>query len=342
MTDGIFPCPYTKFSLVSKKYIIQRLIHERTDFDSMNIILKEYMKDTYGEYTELSNDDYDDDYDDDDDSEDYDDDDDDAEEYQICNEEDIDSLMEDYSIRNIKELYVFANPIPSRVFWLTSLKALVIHSELNTELTTLPAEIGNLTKLMQLDISENKITTLPAEIGNLTKLERLNLDDNQLTTLPPEIGNLTQLERLEVSHNQLTTLPAEIGNLTKLEILYFHQNELTTLPPEIGNLTKLIWLSISHNQLTTLPPEIGNLTELKELRLDHTELTTLPPEIGNLTKLQILDVSRNELLAELPQEIIRMRTQGTKIYGSVVGAVAVAGQDGVPGQPPARRFRATR
>ena len=57
---------------------------------------------------------------------------------------------------------------------------------------------------------------VPAEIGQLTSLRQLNLDGNQLTSLPAEIGQLTSLTRLDLHGNQLTSLPAEIGQLTSL------------------------------------------------------------------------------------------------------------------------------
>jgi Leucine-rich repeat (LRR) protein len=40
-----------------------------------------------------------------------------------------------------------------------------------------------------LNLSEKKLTTLPAEIGNLTHLTALDLYNNQLTALPTEIGS---------------------------------------------------------------------------------------------------------------------------------------------------------
>ena len=59
---------------------------------------------------------------------------------------------------------------------------------------------------------------MPAEIGQLTSLEDLNLDRNQLTSVPAEIGQLTSLEKLTTLYgNQLTSVPAEIGQLTSLE-----------------------------------------------------------------------------------------------------------------------------
>ena len=59
----------------------------------------------------------------------------------------------------------------------------------------------------------NKLTSLPAEIGQLTALEWLNLRYNQLTSLPAEIGQLTSLTELWLSLNQLTSLPAAIREL---------------------------------------------------------------------------------------------------------------------------------
>ena len=56
----------------------------------------------------------------------------------------------------------------------------------------------------------NQLTSLPAEIGQLTSLEELDLGENQLTSLPAEIGQLTALEGLHLatigdSGNELTS-----------------------------------------------------------------------------------------------------------------------------------------
>ena len=51
---------------------------------------------------------------------------------------------------------------------------------------------------------------MPAEIGQLTSLRELNLGGNQLTTVPAEIGQLTALQVLYLGDNQLTSVPAEI------------------------------------------------------------------------------------------------------------------------------------
>ena len=111
-----------------------------------------------------------------------------------------------------------------------------------------PAEIGRLSALRELNLGDNELTSLPAEIGRLTSLRDLFLIGNQLTSVPADIGQLTSLTRLWLSHNQLTSLPAEIGQLTSLKVLYLGGNQLTSLPAEIGLLTSLEHLALYNNQ----------------------------------------------------------------------------------------------
>jgi leucine-rich repeat protein SHOC2 len=61
-----------------------------------------------------------------------------------------------------------------------------------------------------LFLYNNKLTSLPAEIRQLTSLRELSLGSNQLTSLPAEIGQLTSLTGLYLDGNQLTSVPAAI------------------------------------------------------------------------------------------------------------------------------------
>jgi len=80
----------------------------------------------------------------------------------------------------------------------------------------------------------SQLTALPAEVGNLQSLTVLNLNHcSQLTALPAEVGNLQSLTVLNLNHcSQLTALPAEVGNLQALTLLVLHDcNKLKlTLP----------------------------------------------------------------------------------------------------------------
>ena len=64
-----------------------------------------------------------------------------------------------------------------------------------------------------LELGHNQLTSVPAEIGQLTSLETLHLNDNQLASLPAEIGQLTSLRKLWLTDNWLTSVPAAIYEL---------------------------------------------------------------------------------------------------------------------------------
>jgi len=49
-------------------------------------------------------------------------------------------------------------------------------------------EIGQLKKLTELDVCENKLVRLPPELGGLKSITDLRLSDNRLEQLPDSIG----------------------------------------------------------------------------------------------------------------------------------------------------------
>ncbi|MDM8532496.1 leucine-rich repeat domain-containing protein [Anaerolineales bacterium HSG25] len=66
-------------------------------------------------------------------------------------------------------------------------------------------EYDNQGRLIKLGINFNQqLTSFPAEIGQLTNLQKLNLRNNQLTSLPAEIIQLTNLQVLAFENNHLS------------------------------------------------------------------------------------------------------------------------------------------
>jgi Leucine-rich repeat (LRR) protein len=137
-------------------------------------------------------------------------------------------------------------------------------------------------RLETLNLRGMKITALPPEIGLLTTLKKLYLSNNKLSTgiwehpsIPPEIGKLKELIELDLKKNKwLNELPPEIGNLTKLKILNLDETHIGRLPSEIGKLTNLESISMFFtNEVLMFPPEIKNLNKLKTLNIGYNKIS---------------------------------------------------------------------
>ena len=77
-----------------------------------------------------------------------------------------------------------------------------------------------------MDLDGNQLTQVPPEIAQLTKLQKLDLRQNPLRELPNALWELQELTELNLNGNQLTRVPPEIAQLTKLQKLYLKKNHL--------------------------------------------------------------------------------------------------------------------
>jgi Leucine-rich repeat (LRR) protein len=139
----------------------------------------------------------------------------------------------------------------------------------NTELTSLPVQIGELKNLTTLNLQDNSLTSLPAQIGELKNLNKLYLSSNQLTSLPAQIGELKNLNKLYLGGNQFTSLPTQIGKLKNLTVLDLERNQLRSLPTQIGELKNLTELNLIGNLLQSLPPSFFTWKVSKTMEYDE-------------------------------------------------------------------------
>ena len=176
-----------------------------------------------------------------------------------------------------------------------------------------PADLGNLLNLTQLDLRSNKLAgPIPAELGNLSNLRTLWLLDNALTgEIPANLGNLSNLTELRLNFNKLTgAIRAELGNLSNLTYLSLASNPGLTgsLPRELGNLSNLRTLDLYNTRVTgEIPAELGNLSSLTDLILYRNRLTgEIPPELGNLSSLRDLFLFDNNFTGTIPRELDKL------------------------------------
>ncbi|KAK8959297.1 Leucine-rich repeat receptor-like protein kinase PXL2 [Platanthera guangdongensis] len=93
---------------------------------------------------------------------------------------------------------------------------------------SIPAKLGDFSKLTILHLGSNKITGgIPPEISALRYLTDLNLSSNQLVgEIPASIGTLPDLTSLDLSNNQLSgPIPQSIASLN-LNLLNLSSNKL--------------------------------------------------------------------------------------------------------------------
>jgi len=111
----------------------------------------------------------------------------------------------------------------------------VTENRIYLPLRDLPKELFQITTLKKLRLGKRaaKLEVLPPEIGQLTHLVSLDLSNNNLSSLPAELGRLTQLTSLDLSGNKLSSLPSALQNLKALQMLDLRGNSMEGVPPEV-------------------------------------------------------------------------------------------------------------
>ena len=77
----------------------------------------------------------------------------------------------------------------------------------------LPDEIGDLSELITLDLSNTNIQELPSTIANLSKLEYLFINNTKVSDIPSWIGSYSKLQELSLESLKIQRIPKEIMNL---------------------------------------------------------------------------------------------------------------------------------
>ena len=186
----------------------------------------------------------------------------------------------------------------------------------------LPAELGNLSRLERLELSNNNLWgTLPSELGNLHSLTIINLADNHLTGEIPLNWRGLPLYRFVFSSNNGLCAPAELRDwIERIEIsngpfCTIDGTEGTVLPDRAA-LVALYnatngpeWLE-NRYWLTDAPLEdwygVATDADGRVIRLelyDNGLTGDLPPELGSLSRLEHLELRGSGLSGPIPPEI---------------------------------------
>lgn len=183
----------------------------------------------------------------------------------------------------------------------------------NNLVGSLPAEIGNLTKLTELNLFNNQLVgVIPSEIGDLAELTSLYMGRNSFSgSIPTELWSLLNLESLNLSNGTGIggldgTIPSEISQLSQLSRLDLRNNDLTgEILVELSTTLSLVEIDLAGNEFNgTIPPTLVGLTNLTKLDLEGNNLSgNIPLELGTLPNITFLSLGSNELIGEVPIEL---------------------------------------
>ena len=116
------------------------------------------------------------------------------------------------------------------------------------------SELGRLTWIVNLNMSDQGITQFPESLAQMTLLKDLDISDNKLTVVPTFIKALKHLEALCVANNRFAEWPTWLGTLRTLGSLNM-SGCLTPVAPRrkvpawLRNLPKLHTLVLFENDL---------------------------------------------------------------------------------------------
>ena len=224
----------------------------------------------------------------------------------------------------------------------------------DTELSLLAnvAQVGKLTTLKELDLSNNKLYgRIPDSFFDLVELQELNLAGNSFTdTVDRRIGNLVALRSLNLAGNDIDgTIRFE--TLTNLEILVLDdglgkgaivdvQTQLLPLTnlkelrmkgvdifqpflSDLSGMTNLEVLDLGDMALDgSIGTSFSSLTSLRYLSVKRNLLTgpIVPEGFGTLSNLEFLDLSNNLFIGSLPSfpaSLLELHIFDNQFSGSV-------------------------
>ncbi|PQM33763.1 putative LRR receptor-like serine/threonine-protein kinase [Prunus yedoensis var. nudiflora] len=147
--------------------------------------------------------------------------------------------------------------------------------------------IGSLEKLKYLNLSRTYfVGVIPPNLGNLSRLLYLDLSVQTLETDLQWLATLSYLKYLNLGG----------VNLTKTTSYWLPANNLTgKLHDSLGYLKSLRYLHLSYNSFQgSIPKSIGNLTSLEEFYLGSNQMSGIIPEsLWELSSLVSLDIYGN-------------------------------------------------
>ena len=137
--------------------------------------------------------------------------------------------------------------IPEEVNALTALKAINLRGN---NMGTIRSDLFTfLPSLAVMNLSLNAFSYVPDNIGQLSKLTRIVLSDNQLSSLPIDLFAMPKLSELYAERNFIRELPKGMSVALNMVKLMLAGNQLTFIPDEVGEMPSLQMFDVRNNPI---------------------------------------------------------------------------------------------
>jgi len=126
-----------------------------------------------------------------------------------------------------------------------------------------------------LNLRNAGLANLPAVVGQLHHLEELDLSSNRFETLPPEIAQLGKLRLLRLSSNPLSSADWALLHSLRLESLTIDNSPLTDFPRELVDLAaRGVKIRFAHHQLDDAAMASAERKLLRARALENVTFTS--------------------------------------------------------------------
>jgi Leucine-rich repeat (LRR) protein len=232
-------------------------------------------------------------------------------------------------------LHWLAGQISSSLLSLYHLKHLDLSGNILGDQMPIPEFIGSLKSLTYLNLSYMDFNgRVPPQLGNLTKLVYLDIHGDYFfsgrlySSDLSWFANLHSLEYLDMGDVNLSTAVDwvhVVNTLANLRVAYLNSCELNSSISSLlhHNLTVLEELDLDENPFNSpaAPNWFWDVTSLKSLRISRCELSgPFPDELGNMTMLEGLDMYNNNIKGMIPSTLTNLCSlQMIRLSGNDIG-----------------------
>ncbi|KAI3525430.1 hypothetical protein L1887_04211 [Cichorium endivia] len=193
--------------------------------------------------------------------------------------------------------------------FLSGLKDLAFfHANSNSFTGAIPANIGALRYLYELDLSNNRFSgNFPYQVLRAKNLVFLDLRFNSfIGVVPPQVF-LLDLDLLFINNNNFKQkLPENLGSTPALYLTLANNKFVGGIPRSIGQASDtLLEVLFLNNQLTgCLPYEIGLLKKSTVFDVGFNQLTgPIPHSFQCLQKMELLNLAQNKFYGDVPEAV---------------------------------------